>query len=341
MNLLALAVWVGVLTSCVLLGAGVRRSRRPVGAGAGGGVHDLSEAAFLSGGPGGMVDTALVALLGDGRLAVGGPGIVHVRPGARAAGPAERAVLQAYGAAPSGWLYQVRYAAMLDPAVQRTGDALAARGLLAPPGAGRTWRRWGLAQIVVCVLLVLLSLPVSFFAYLVRPGPQVPFAVEVLPVLVLGIVAGRVCATRARNRLTPAGARELRRVRAAYPGEQGPYVQTALFGPRGLRDPYLREQLTAAARSTRLAAAQARARGTRGGRASSASDSVHGAAAVGLVPVFWCAGSDGGGGGSGCGSGSCASGSNCGSSGGGCGGSGGSSCSGGSGCGGSGCGSSG
>ncbi|MFD3326523.1 TIGR04222 domain-containing membrane protein [Streptomyces sp. NPDC058701] len=322
MNLLALAVWLCVGASTVLLFRGLRRSRTPA-AGPVAGLHDLSEAAFLSGGPGGVVDTALVSLLGDGRLVVGGPGIVHVRPGARAGDIAERAVLQAHQWAPSGWLYQVRYAAMLDPGVQETGDALAARGLLSPPGAGRTWRRWGLVQTVVCAVLIPLSLPLTFLAYVLEPGPAVPFAVKVVPALLGGIVAGLIGSARARSRLTPAGVRALRELRGSYAHDPTPHVQTALFGLRGLRDPFLRQQLVPAARGTRLAAAQAR--GHRGRHGSH----DHGSSAD-VLPVLWCAGSDGGGGGGGSGGCSgggagCSSGSGCGSSGGG-GGGGGSSC---------------
>lgn len=308
MNLLALAVWLCVAASTVLLFRGLRRSRTPA-AGPGAGLHDLSEAAFLSGGPGGVVDTALVSLLGDGRLVVGGPGIVHVRPGARAGGIAERAVLRAHQGAPSGWLYQVRYAAMLDPAVQETGDALAARGLLSPPGAGRTWRRWGLVQTVVCAVLIPLSLPLTFLAYVLEPGPAVPFIVLVVPALLGGIVAGLLGSARARSRLTPAGARALRELRGSYANDPNPYVRTALFGLRGLRDPFLRQQLVPAARGTRLAAAQARGHRVRHGSHGNGSHG-HGSSAD-VLPVLWCAGSGGG-----AGSGGCSSGSGCGSSGG-------------------------
>ena len=275
-------------------------------------LHDLSEAAFLAGGPGNVVDTALVSLLGDGRLIVGGPGIVQVRPGARAADPAERAVLQAHGGAPSGWLYQVRYAAMRDPAVQETGDALSERGLIRPPGSGRSARRWAVAQAVVCAVMLPVSMVLTFVGLALDSGGQVPFIVKVFPVLLGGIVVGALCAVRARRRVTPAGQRALRELRAAYLHDVTPYVQIALFGLRGLRDPYLRQQLVPAARSTRLAAAQARSRPH-----ATASSSGSGAE---FLPILWCAGSYGGGaeggsGGSGCGSGStCGSGSGCGGS---------------------------
>ncbi|MCX4696341.1 TIGR04222 domain-containing membrane protein [Streptomyces sp. NBC_01408] len=326
MNLLALATWVAVIVSSVLLIRGLRGSR-PASDGPPPRLHDLSEAAFVAGGPGNVVDTALVAMLGDGRLIVGGPGIVQVRPGARAGDHAERAVLQAHGGAPSGWLYQVRYAAMRDPAVQETGDVLAARGLLRAPGSGQPWRRWGIVQAVVCALMVPGALLLTFLALALGSGAQVPFIAKVIPALIGGLLVGVICAARAGQRVTPAGQRALRELRAAHLHDGTPYVQTALFGLRGLRDPYLRQQLVPAARGTRLAAAQARS-GPAGADYAWASGAE-------FLPVLWCAGSDGGGsggggGGSGCGAGStCASGSGCGGSGGG--GSSGSSCGGSSG----------
>ncbi|MFE2128695.1 TIGR04222 domain-containing membrane protein [Streptomyces amritsarensis] len=328
MNILAAAIWIAVAVSSVLLVRGLRRAGSTAAAPSAA-LHDLSEAAFLVGGPGTVVDTALVSMLGDGRLVVGGPGIVQVRPGARAADPAERAVLHAHAGAPSGWLYQVRYAAMRDPAVQEIGNALAARGLVAPPGGGRRWRRWGLVQAVACVVWLVASIPLTVVGFALDPDPGVPFVAMVAPVLLAGIVLGLLCMTRARNRVTRAGLRALRALRSAYVNDRTPHVQTALFGLRGLRDPFLRAQLVPAARGTRLAAAQAGARThrphthTHTHPHTSSSDSSSDL----LLPVMWCATSDGGGG----------SGSGCGSSGSGCGGGGSSGCSGG---GGSSCGSS-
>ncbi|MET8748459.1 TIGR04222 domain-containing membrane protein [Streptomyces sp. NPDC004667] len=341
MNAVAIAVWVAVLGSGALLLRALFRARPRV-PGTSPTLHDLSEAALLAGGPGAVVDAALVSLLGDGRLAGGGPGIVQARPGAQATDPAERAVLLALRQAPSGWLYQVRYAAMLDPSVQETGDGLAARGLIAPPGTGRGLRRWGLVQALVCGMLVPVSLPLTFVAWALDPAPQVPFIVKVLPALLAGIAVGVLCAKRAGRRITPAGRAALAGMRARYAGDPADHVQTALFGLRGLRDPDLRRQLLPAARSTRLAAAQSRARtrtgsshGSRTSSSASSTSSDSSASSADLIPVLWCAASDGG---SSTGSGGCgSSGSGCGgSSGSGCGG-GGSSCgSSGSSCGGSG-----
>ncbi|MER7466541.1 TIGR04222 domain-containing membrane protein [Streptomyces sp. NPDC097981] len=326
MNALAIAIWIAVLGSTVLLLRGVRRSR-PRGAGPAPRLHDLSEAAFMAGGPGTVVDAALVSMLGDGRLVVGGPGIVRVSPGARAGDIAERAVLEAHRQAPSGWLYQVRYAAMLAPAVQETGDALAARGLLVPPGSGRRRRRRAVAQAVVCGVLLVLSLPLTFVALALRPeASELPFIIKVFPVLLGGIVVGGAVAVRAGQRLTPAGRAALREIRTQYVNDRTPHVQTALYALRGLRDPYLREQLVPAARSTRLAAAQSRSapRSSSSHSSSSSSSSSSGdscGSSAAILPAVWCAGSDvGGGSGGGCGSSgsSCSSGSGCGSSSGSC-----------------------
>ncbi|MEU9081822.1 TIGR04222 domain-containing membrane protein [Streptomyces sp. NPDC048357] len=320
MNLLALAIWTAVAVSSFLLLRGAR-SGRPASAGPPAGLHDLSEAAFVAGGPATVVDAALVSMLGDGRLVVGGPGIVQVRPGARAGDPAERAVLQAHAGAPSGWLYQVRYAAMCDPAVQEIGDVLADRGLVRPPGSGRTRRHWGLVQTVACALLIPVSLVLTFVGFALGSGAQVPFIVKVLPALVIGIIVGVIGSVRAKSRVTGAGLRALRALRSAYVNDRTPHVQTALFGLRGLRDPYLRQQLVPAARGTRLAAAQSGARSHHTHGSSSGSSDM-------LLPVVWCAASDGGSGGSGCGASGGGSGSGCsGGSGSGCGGSSGSSCS--------------
>lgn len=323
MNLLALVIWIAVIASSVLLMRGLRRSR-PASRGPADRLHDLSEAAFVVGGPGTVVDVALVSMLGDGRLVAGGPGIVQVRPGARATDPAERAVLLAHHGAPSGWLYQVRYAAMCDPAVQEIGDALAARGLLSAPGSGRPWRRWALIQATVCGILIPVSLVLTFVGLVVDSGPQVPFVAKVFVVLVIGILVGLLCAARARSRVSPAGRRALLAIRSAYVNDRTPHVQTALFGLRGLRDPYLRQLLVPAARGTRLAAAQSAPR-------PHGADGSSYASTTALLPILWCATSDGGGGdwgggggggggsGSGCaasGGGGCSSsGSGCGSSG--------------------------
>ncbi|MFJ3926733.1 TIGR04222 domain-containing membrane protein [Streptomyces sp. NPDC090022] len=325
MNVVALLVWAAVLWSSLTLVRGVRRER-PAPAAAPPRLYDLYEAAFLSGGPGRVVDTALVSLLGDGRLELGGPGIVRMHPDARAADPAEQAVLHACLAASSGALHIVRYEAMCHPAVQEIGDALAGRGLLAPPGWGRRWRRRAVRQAVLCALAIPVSVVATVVQVVTAERPGLPFVVLALPALIGGLVVGAVHAARARARVTVPGLRALAEVRAFHRGDPAARVVTALSGPRALPDSGLRAQMAAAARHTPAVAAAHRRPG------DSASDGASGdASGAAFVPVVWCAASDGGGwggadgggsggdgsgGGSGCGSSSssCSSGSSCGSS---------------------------
>ncbi|WP_327272255.1 TIGR04222 domain-containing membrane protein [Streptomyces sp. NBC_01224] len=330
MNTLAVLVDLGIVVSSVLLIVGLTRAR----GGSGGPAHDLFEVAFLNGGPGRVVDTALTAMQTDGRLAIGGPGIVAVQQ-MDARDPVERAVLQEHAMAPSGALHTLRDAVMRHPAVQEIGDALAARGLLASPTASRTWRRWGIAQGLVCLLAIPLTVVMtavqSMADYAADEDFSVPFIFKVLPFLLVGFPIGFVCAAVARGRATKAGRRAAEAYRTAHAYNPHPAHLVATHGLRALPDPVLQTQLIAAARM--------RPAGRRlhsGSRSSSSSDS----SGMFVAPAVWCAGtgpgngscgsSNGGGssgGGGGCSSGSsCGSGSSC-SSGSGCGGSSGSSCS--------------
>lgn len=317
MALLAFAVYVAVAVSSVLLIVRVSAAR-PASPAYGAHVHDVHEAAFLAGGPARVVDAALAALHADGRIVVGGPGVLSVlRPAAQ--DPVERALFAELASAPYGALHTVRLRTMRSAAVQEIGDVLAARGLMAPPGSGPGLAAWGTAQAVLCAI----GLPVSFVITVVEfmgdtsDERGIPFVFLVFPVLVAGAVIGGLQASRARRRLTPAGLRALRSYRAAHSRPQTPAELVALHGLRSVPDRGLRAQLTAAA------------------RARTTSTSLGGPSAydvyLGGEPV-WCAGSSPGsggcgssGGGSGCG-GSGGSSSSCGGSGG----SSGSSCGGGS-----------
>ncbi|MFJ4869893.1 TIGR04222 domain-containing membrane protein [Streptomyces sp. NPDC088757] len=301
---LVAAVAVGLLVTRLA------RSRR----GPGGPVHDRYEAAFLNGGPARVVDSALAALRADGRIAIGGPGIVAVvRPTAHDL--VERAVLQEHAAAPHGALHHLRLAVMRHPAVQEIGDGLAERGLLVDPAARRVTNRWCVAVGVTTFVL----LPVSFFLtigeFAVSEEVSVPFVFKVVPALFAMGAAAVVCGTASAGRVTPAGRRAL----AAYGRERGHLADAgrlvALYGLRALPDPVLREQLLAAAR------VNGPRRPGRGGRSGplphhhspSSSSSSSGADALGVVTV-WCAdagscGGGGGGSGGSCSSGSCSSGS--------------------------------
>ncbi|WP_435189134.1 TIGR04222 domain-containing membrane protein [Streptomyces sp. bgisy126] len=323
MGLLIALYYLVAAVAVALLVTRVVRSR----GGSGGPVHDRYEAAFLDGGPARVADSALAALHTDGRIAVGGPGIVAVvRPTARDL--VERAVLQEHAAAPHGALHHLRLAVMRHPAVQEIGDGLAERGLLADPAARRVTNRW----CVVVGVAAFVLFPVSFFLtiadFATDDGFSVPFTFKVVPALFAMGAAAVVCGTASAGRVTPAGRRAL----AGYGSERGHLADAghlvALRGLRALPDPVLREQLLAAAR------VNGPRRPGRGGRSGPSphhhsSSSSSGADALGVVAV-WCAdsgscGSGGGGGGGSCSSGSCSSGSCSGGGAGGCGGSSGSS----------------
>ncbi|MFF3753358.1 TIGR04222 domain-containing membrane protein [Streptomyces sp. NPDC002018] len=308
-TLIVTVIHLAVAVSSVLLISAVVRLRRR---GPAGPVHDVMEAAFLGGGPGRVAEAAIAGMHADGRLVVGGPGIVSVpHPVARNA--VEQAVLQEHAMAPSGALHTLRLAVMRGPAVQRVGDALAARGLLVPPARARGPRRWGATQGLLCFL----GLPVCFvLAVMVvsdsLPGDGSAAGFSLLPTLFVGAVVGMVCSSLTGRRITAAGQRALREFTAAHPrGSAAPADRlVAAHGVTALPDPVLREQLRAAAR-------------LRPGR--DFSPAAHSSAAV----VVWCSGATPGSG-TGCGG----SGSSCGASscgGGGGGGGGGSSCSGGGG----------
>ncbi|WP_326768428.1 TIGR04222 domain-containing membrane protein [Streptomyces sp. NBC_01591] len=327
MNTVALLVDLGIVVSSVLLIMGLARAR----GGVGGSVHDLYEVAFLNGGPGRVVDTALTGMQADGRLAVGGPGIVAVQR-AEARDPVERAVLQEHAMAPSGALHTLREAVMRHPAVQEVGDGLAARGLLAAPAASRTWRRWGIAQGLVCVLAVPLTVVATAAQSLsdeLSADSPVPFIFKVLPFLITGMLTGFICAGVARGRVTKSGRRAAEAYRVAQAYNPDPAHSVATHGLRALPDPEFQAQLIAAARM--------QPHGRTAGRRTHAAAASTGASALLLAPVVWCAGtspghsscgSSGDGGSGGGGGGGCSSGSSCGSgSGSGCGGSSGSSCS--------------
>lgn len=326
-NILALPLTLAVVVSSVLLvvKAVAARSHRPP-APAGLALHHLYEAAFLGGGPARVADTALTSLQSNGRILIGGPGIVSVQ-WPEPNDPVEHAVLQELSTAPSGALHVVREAVMRHPAVQEIGDGLAARGLLVPPHRLRPVRRWALIQGVTCLVALPLSLLLTFVQFAVHDGSMnfpVPFIVTMLPAVLIGGFSGLVVAASARSRITRAGRHAALAFRTAYASVMTPAHVMATVGLRGLADPGLQAQLTAAARM-----AAPRGRGF----------SPAGAA---VPTTLWCAASSPGdsscGGSTGGGSGSsCGGGSSC-SSGSGCGGGGGSSCGGGSSSGGSSCG---
>ncbi|MFF8277193.1 TIGR04222 domain-containing membrane protein [Streptomyces lateritius] len=319
MNALAIVFHLAAATCAVLLIIKVSRTR----AGAGGPVHDRHEAAFLNGGPARVVDAALAALQADGRIAIGGPGIVAVlRPTAH--DPVERAVLQVHAAAPHGALHHLRMTVMRHPAVQEVGDALAARGLIVTPSARRSAVRRSAALGVACIVLVpvCLVLTVVDLARADAADLPLPFVFKVLPALAGAGITAVVCGSIASGRVTPAG----RRAVAAYGRAYGHLADAghlvALHGLRALPDPILREQL--------LAAARVYAPRRRGGGVQAPSTPAYTNDTAGLVTVWCAAGAGGGSGGGGCGGGGGCSAGSCSGGGSSCSGSGGSSCSSGS-----------
>ncbi|MBH0244252.1 TIGR04222 domain-containing membrane protein, partial [Streptomyces cavourensis] len=198
MNTFALVLTlVVVLSTALLIGKAVAsRSGRRTPVGAPYPVRDLYEAAFLNGGPARVADTALTTLYGDGRVLIGGPGIVSVRH-EQAHDPVERAVFQVLATAPSGALHAVREAVMRHPAVQEIGDRLAERGLLVPPAASRPVRRWGLIQGVSCIVGFPLAIAATVIQYVNHDSPfdmPFPFVLKVLPAILLGGISGLVVA---------------------------------------------------------------------------------------------------------------------------------------------------
>ncbi|MFE5735522.1 TIGR04222 domain-containing membrane protein [Streptomyces sp. NPDC056528] len=329
MDLLIVLYYLVAAVAVVLLVTRVVRSRR----GSGGPVHDRYEAAFLQGGPARVVDSALTSLHADGRIAIGGPGIVAVvRPTARDL--VERAVLQEHAAAPHGALHHLRLAVMRHPAVQEIGDGLAERGLLVDPATRRAVNRWCATVGIAAFVLFPVSFLLTVADFAAREEFSVPFLFKVVPALFAMGATAVVCGSVSARRVTPAGRGAL----AAYGRERGHLADAghlvALYGLRALPDPVLREQLVAAAR---VHGPRGPGRGGRPGpfpHRSSSSDADE----FGVVAV-WCAGAgscgggggDGGGGGGGsCSSGSCSSGScssgSCSGGGSSCGGSSGSSC---------------
>ncbi|WP_411072420.1 TIGR04222 domain-containing membrane protein [Streptomyces sp. cmx-4-25] len=304
MGLLIVLYYLVAVVAVVLLVTRVVRSRR----GSGGPVHDRYEAAFLQGGPARVADSALASLHADGRIAIGGPGIVAVvRPTARDL--VERAVLQEHVAAPHGALHHLRLAVMRHPAVQEIGDGLAERGLLMDPATRRAVNRWCAAVGIATFVLFPVSFFVTVAGFAAAEEFSMPFTFKVVPALFAMGAAAVVCGSVSARRVTPAGRGAL----AAYGRERGHLADAghlvALYGLRSLPDPVLREQLVAAAR---VHGPRRPGRGGRPGPFPHRSSSS-GADEFGVVAV-WCAGAGscgggGGGGGSSCSAGSCSSGS--------------------------------
>ncbi|GCD42168.1 TIGR04222 domain-containing membrane protein [Streptomyces paromomycinus] len=300
--------------------------------------YELWEIAFLAGGPPRVTDAAIAGMHQDGRLAVGGPGVVSVRQSV-AYDPVETAVLDSLARTPDGSLDTLRRHVMRSPAVQAIGDRLAKRGLMRHPRAGRPWRLLAAWQTGICAAGLVLVLLLTLTG--VIGGEGVPFVLQILPAAILGTVTGVVCRKVLGRRVTPAGTAAVRTYRTVHKKDlvseatQSAALIVALGSTALLADDVLRDQLDEAQRAAVGASA-----GSYSGSSGSSSTASSNAACGWNVPdddshTSWCGSSCGGGSGSGCGGSSsggggssCSGGSSCGSSSGSsCGSSSGSSCS--------------
>ncbi|MEU9609135.1 TIGR04222 domain-containing membrane protein [Streptomyces sp. NPDC048057] len=285
---------VGGLTVVLVAAAiSVRAPRAPRGGA--GTVRDAYEAAFLSGGPPRVVDTAFAGLNEDGKLditgpaRVSGPGVVTVR-GSRGRGAVQQGVLDVARQYDHGELKTVRNAAVTVPVVQEIGHRLADQGLMVRPSwQRRVVGRWARIQWVGCLLGLVVAVAVTFVTL-----PDESVVLSVLPQLLVGALIAGVVHRRVRRRVTGPGRAALRKYRKAHSATRATTVRVALLGPRMVPDPDVRV-LMATAAAAPLAVVTA-------GPVSSSVDSVTPSAGA-----SWCGGDAGGwGGGSGCGmSGGC------------------------------------
>ncbi|MFH8568120.1 TIGR04222 domain-containing membrane protein [Streptomyces sp. NPDC017993] len=326
----AQGVYAGVLASSLLLIIGVAASgrRTPSTRLVDAPTQDPWEIAFLAGGPARVADAAIATLHEDGRLAIGGPGVVTVRQ-AVARDPVEQAVLDTLARTPGGALATLRAGLMRSPAVQEIGDRLEVRGLMRNPRRARVWRRLAGAQMTACVAVLFLSVLLTLSGAIEEAFDEPPTFFTIAPAVFVGVAVGSVCKRTAGRRVTKAGSFTLHTARVAHAsGALGAALRpaglvVALGGTALLTDEILRQQLAEAQRVTASGSAT-----SSGG--SSGNDS--GWSSPGDGTASWCGSSDGG---SGCGSSSSGGGSSCGGGSSSCGGS----SSGGSSCGGGGCGS--
>lgn len=251
MNMLAPLVTLVIAASSLLLVARtvhvVRATPRPKRRKAT--AYELWEIAFLAGGPARVADAAIAGMHQDGRLAVGGPGVVSVRQ-AVAYDPVETAVLDSLARTPDGALDTLRRHVMRAPAVQAVGDRLAKRGLMRNPRAGRPWRRYAAWQSGICAAGFVLVLLFTLTGAITGANGETPFVVQVLPAALLGIVTGAVCRKVLSRRVTRAGVSAVRTFRTAHKADlvsdatQSAALLVALGSTALLVDDVLRDHLT-------------------------------------------------------------------------------------------------
>ncbi|MBI0319646.1 TIGR04222 domain-containing membrane protein, partial [Streptomyces javensis] len=251
-TIVTLIYLVVAVSSTVLISGTVQARRREVSGPVYAQTHDLLEAAFLAGGPGRVADTVISAMYTDGRLAIGGPGVVSVRqPVAHA--PVEEELLRLCAISPHGDLKWLRRELMRSPVVQAIGDQLAGRGLMVRPDALRFWRGVARTQVGLCAMGVFVAALISIGS-VADSGP--PLILMIAPALFAGFLIGGICSGAGKRRLTAAGQRALatyrresgvgiRRARSVgQPAAVPVAVVVALTGAAALADdPLLRTQL--------------------------------------------------------------------------------------------------
>ncbi|MEU3600284.1 TIGR04222 domain-containing membrane protein [Streptomyces sp. NPDC006798] len=285
-------------------------------------LDDLYEAAFLSGGPGRVADTAFMRLHTDGMVTIARPGVIAPRRAdTTVAGEIPRVVLDTVRRAESGAIGALRKEVTTSPAVQRLGDDLAGRGLLIRPSRARdAVNRWAGIQFVVCTIGIPVSIGlVAFF----HDSAAAPPLIALPPLFFIGVLVARFSRTRARIRLSPEGRAALGLYQGRHNRTVNPGVLMAIKGPKSVEDAIVRRIMMGAAGVPVFApggpSSYTGGSGTTGAWCSS--DSGDGGGCGGSAD----GGGDGGGGDGGGGDGG---------GGGACGGGGGGSCGGGGGCGG-------
>ncbi|MFD7923045.1 TIGR04222 domain-containing membrane protein [Streptomyces sp. NPDC059740] len=209
------------------------------------------EAAFLAGGPYRVADAAIAALHEDGRLSIGGPGVVSLHRAA-SADPVAAAVARVVREVPDGSLARVRHGVAATRAVAEIGDRLVAGGLLRRPRG----QRWAL-PLAAAHLMLWLVFGASLLALTVAgrlddwaDGYGTPFVAHALPYLLPSVAVGWACRRGQGVRLSPAGEKALAGHRARLgtgPVQAAPTaLLVALRGSDALPDPVTRAQFAAA-----------------------------------------------------------------------------------------------
>ncbi|MFF4383044.1 TIGR04222 domain-containing membrane protein [Kitasatospora sp. NPDC001547] len=278
----------------------------------------LLDTAFLSGGPGRVVDTALVRMHLAEQVVISRSGLVTLT-GGKPYDAVDQAVQDAVGPTGSRQLGPLRRMVMRSAAVQEIGDRLADRGLLRRPERlrrARTARRllW-LAMLVVVASAAAALLLDDGAAGHERPNLWVP------GLLLAGGFVSLLATPPVKGRITPAGRRQLSLMqgRPWTPNSGMPprLAGGALLGAlalgglaaAGLENPELEAAMLAAS------AEEEAVRQAVTANASASSSSSSSSSGSSCSSASWCGSSDSGSSHSGCGSSSGgSSSSSCGSS---------------------------